>query len=412
MSEIPTNIREKLDELSGNVQKIMGDLEPRIKAAEESGKGAAELKEEVDKISKRNGEIVDDLEKFKKDIEKRQDEYEATMKGKLQSGAFLPKSAAEHFAEAVKEKGLTLNTSRDTFSVEVPSESFWQKDITSAPASAGSLLIPFFRPGLIENQFRTPRIVDLIRVMPTTSTTIYFMKENVITDGVSVQVSQGDVKGESNITYTRDSEEVLTIAHWIKISRQMLDDVSYLQSQVSGRLRLLLELEEERQVLNGTGSNELNGINTQATSYDVTLETTAGVSNKTNIDRLRVALLQVALAFYPPTGIVIHPTDWAGIELEKDGDKRYIFASPQDAAVPRMWGVPVVATTVQTVDNFTTGAWNLGAELYRREAITVRISSENEDDLVRNLVTMLAEMREALVVVRPDSFVTGTFSET
>lgn len=412
MPEIPSNIKEKLDELSGNVQKIMGDLEPRIKAAEEGGKGAAELKEEVDKISKRNAEIVDDLEKFKQDLEKRQDEHEASLQGKLQSAAFNQKSAAQIFAEQMQEKGLKLDNAKDRFSVEIPTSAFMQKDITNLDASAGQLLIPQYRAGLIENQYRTPRIVDLIRVMGTTSTTIYFFQENVVTDGVSVQVSQGDTKGESNITYTRDSEEVLTIAHWIKLSRQMLDDVPYLQGQVNGRLRLLLELEEENQVLNGSGTNELNGINTQATAYDVSLESTAGVSNKTNIDRLRVALLQVALAFYPPSGIVLHPTDWAGIELEKDGDQRYIFARPQDSAVPRMWGVPVIPTTAQTVDEFTTGAWNLGAELYRRENITVRVSSENEDDFIRNMVTMLAEMREALVVVRPDSFVYGTFSET
>jgi HK97 family phage major capsid protein len=412
MPELPSNIKEKLDELSGNVQKIMGDLEPRIKAAEESGKGAAELKEEVDKISKRNGEIVDDLEKFKKELEKRQDEHEATLQGKLQNGAFGQKSAAELFAEQVKEKGLKIESNKDRFSVDVPTAAFMQKDITNLSGSAGQLLIPQYRAGLIDNQYRTPRIVDLIRVLNTTSTTIYFFKENVVTDGVSVQVSQGDIKGESNITYTRDSEEVLTIAHWIKLSRQMLDDVSYLQGQVNGRLRLLLELEEENQVLNGSGTNELNGINTQATAYDVSLETTTGVSDQQNIDRIRVAMLQVALAFYPPTGIVLHPTDWAGIELEKDANKQYLFTQPQDGTAPRMWGMPVIPTTAQTQDEFTVGAWNLGAELYRRENITVRISSENEDDFIRNMVTMLAEMREALVVVRPDSFVYGTFSET
>lgn len=410
--EIPSNVKSQLDELSGNLQKIMGDLEPRIAKAEKNGEATAELKEEVSKISTRNGEIVDSLEKFKADLEKRQDEHEATLQGKLQNGGFGQKSAAQVFADQIKEKGFKGESPSEKVAVDVPEGVFFQKDITNVGASGGNLLVPSWRPGLIDNQYRAPRVVDLIRTMGTTSTTIYFLQENVVTDGVSVQVAQGDLKGESNITYTRDSEEVLTIAHFIKISRQMISDVPYLQGQVSGRLRLLLELEEENQVLNGTGTNQFNGINTQATAYDVTLETAAGVTSQQDIDRIRVAMLQVSLAFYPPTGIVMHPTDWAGIELEKDSGGSYIFTRPQDATQPRMWGMPVVPTTAQTQDEFTVGAWNLGAELYRRENITVRVSSENEDDFIRNLVTLLAEMREALVVVRPDSFVHGTFSQT
>ena len=132
------------------------------------------------------------------------------------------------------------------------------------------------------------------------------------------------------------------------------------------------------------------------------------LSNATPIDRLRLAVLQAVLAEYPASGFVLNPIDWAGIELTKDNEGRYIIAQPVNGGVPRIWGLPVVETQAMAQNNFLTGAFNMAAQIFDRMDIEVLLSTENEDDFIKNMVTIRAEERLALAVYRPEAFVTGT----
>ena len=54
-------LQKAVDELGTNMNKIMTDLEPRIKGLEAAGKGNAEIKETVEKMSTANAELVDQI---------------------------------------------------------------------------------------------------------------------------------------------------------------------------------------------------------------------------------------------------------------------------------------------------------------------------------------------------------------
>jgi HK97 family phage major capsid protein len=127
------------------------------------------------------------------------------------------------------------------------------------------------------------------------------------------------------------TETVTTIAHWVLAHRQILDDVPMLQSYIDGRLRYGLGYVEDNQLLNGGGTGtDLNGIYTQATASTANL---AVVAAPTKIDVLRAAMLQASLANIPPTGIVLHPTDWFKIETTKDTAGAYIIGNPAEAPI-------------------------------------------------------------------------------
>jgi hypothetical protein len=71
--------------------------------------------------------------------------------------------------------------------------------------------------------------------------------------------------------------------------------------------------------------------------------------------------------------------------------------------------LPVVETQAQTIDVFTVGAFKMGAQIFDREDANVEISTEDEDNFIKNLVTIRAEERLALAVYRPQAFIKGTF---
>ena len=259
--------------------------------------------------------------------------------------------------------------------------------------------------GVIEEPLRPLSIRDLLDQGTTESNLIEWVKENVFTNNADV-VSEGQLKPESNITYTREDVPVRTIAHWIRASKQVLADFKQLQTLINGRMRIGLKIKEEDQILFGDGTGEnLLGIVPQATAYN----TGFNQAGDTRIDVIRHAILQVRLAFYPATGIVVSPVDWHGIELTKDNENRYLMASPSSRTPPMLWGLPVVESDGMSVGDFLVGAFRLAATILDREEAAILLSTEDQDNFVRNLVTILCEERLALAVTRPRSFVHGAF---
>jgi HK97 family phage major capsid protein len=277
--------------------------------------------------------------------------------------------------------------------------------ITSATDSAGDLIQDTRVQGIIAAPERRMTVRDLLTPGQTDSQAITYYRETGFTNAADI-VTEGTLKPESAITFESVTTNVATIAHWIKASKQILADAKGLRSHIDGRLLYGLRYKEEQQLLNGDGGGDnLEGLVTAATAYSAPFSATM----ETMIDKVRLAMLQAALAEYPVTGIVMHPTDWARIELTKDGDGNYIVGNPRSQLSPSLWSVPVVATQAMTVDKFLTGAFKLGAQIFDREDAAVMISDEDGDNFVKNMVTVLAEERLALAIYRPEAFIYGDF---
>ena len=117
-------------------------------------------------------------------------------------------------------------------------------------------------------------------------------------------------------------------------------------------------------------------------------------------------------AGWDPTGIVMHPSDWEATELEKDLNERYMLIGASDT--PRtgggarsLWGVPVIVTPAITSGVALVGAFDIGATLWTYDDVTLRISDSHSDYFVKNLLAVLAEMRELLSIYYPQAFVSA-----
>lgn len=279
-----------------------------------------------------------------------------------------------------------------------------QNAITSLDGSAGDLIWSDRDTNIVELARRRLRIRDLIMQGRTSSNLVEYAKQITRTNNAA-PVTEGHQKPESNYVWDRADAPVRTIAHFVHVSRQALDDAAQLQTEIDGELRYGLNLEEELQLLKGAGTGEnLSGLVTEATMYSAAFAPTS----ETEIDVLRLAILQAVLNEYPPEWIVLHPTDWARIELQKDGENRYLWASPRGMASPGMWGLPVVDTQSMDVDEFLIGS-QIAATIYDRMDAEVLISSEDRDNFIKNMLTVRAEKRLAMAVKRATALITGDF---
>ena len=275
---------------------------------------------------------------------------------------------------------------------------------TDAAGSVGDGVNETRIPGVVTLPQRRMTIRDLLTPGRMDGNTLEYVQEAGFSNNAA-PVAEGAAKPESDIQLELISTGAKVIAHWMKASRQALSDVSQLRSMIDQRLLYGLAYAEENQLLNGDGTGQnLSGLVANSTAYSAAF-TPASASA---IDTMRLAMLQASLAEFPATGHVMHPTDWARIELTKDGDARYLIGNPQGTAAPTLWGLPVVATQAMAVDKFMTGAFRLAAQIFDRWDARVEVGYVN-DDFTKNLVTILAEERLALAVYRPEAIIYGDY---
>lgn len=375
-------IKKQLDTLSG-------EIKAETKAVAEKGFAlTSELKEKFDNMLMAQG----DLQAAMREVQQKQAAGQGAEEDTMTAGQVVINSPAFALAKEQIASGRKANAS-----VQV-------KAITTAVGSVGQAIAPDRREGIMMLPNRRMTIRDLLMPGRTSSGVIVYSKESGFTNNAAV-VPEGTRKPESGITAVSVTETVKKIATFVKASTEVMSDLPQLRSIIDMRLRYMLAFREEAQLLMGSGvGNNLNGLYTQATAFVAPTGADAAV---TPIDRLRVAMLQAELAEFPSDGIVLNPINWANIEMQKDGEGRYLIGNPQGTLAPTLWNRPVVATQAMTVGQFLVGAFGLAAQIFDREDANVVISTENESDFVDNLLTILIEERLALAVYRPESLIKG-----
>ncbi|SDF69616.1 phage major capsid protein, HK97 family [Onishia taeanensis] len=385
--KVQQDLKDVGDQLKQFAEQSQADLKQHRQLSEES-------KEKVDQLLTTQGELNARLEAAEQAMANNRGGAPASI---LTMGARVAQS--EEFTTRAAQ---LAQGGRGSFSVGV------QQALTTAEAG-GELSQPERVPGMVTPPQQRLFLRDLLNWGDTASNSVEFVRETGFTNAADV-VSENPSAGkpESSIQFEMAQASVATIAHWIPASRQVLSDAGMLQSYIDGRLRYGLKLKEEAQLLKGSGVGlNINGLYTQASQY---ANPGVTVSDDSMIDRLRIAMLQVQLAEYAADGIVLNPIDWTSIELTKDSQGRYIWANPNAVNGPTLWGMPVVATQSLDQDEFMTGAFQMAAQGWDREDTTVTVSTEDRDNFIKNMVTILCEERVALTVYRPEAFVKGDFT--
>lgn len=255
-------------------------------------------------------------------------------------------------------------------------------------------------------------LLNLIPSTPTTSNVVEFTRETTFTNSAAPQFEsspiggEGAVKPESSFSYSLVQLTVQTLAHWTPASRQVLDDAPQLRQLLDKRLRYGLQLELEREILNGSGANnELSGL---LLSGNHTVFS-RGASADTQLDTLRKAQTMLELNDHVADVIILNPAQAESISLAKDLEGRYVVSNALNGMGPTLWGLPLVSTNAMPSGRFLVADLQNSVMYFDRMDIAVTISEHHSDFFVRNLVAVLAECRGAVGVYRPLGLISGTF---
>lgn len=387
-----------LKEVNAGLKNLTEKVQPMAENALKEAKKAGELSAETKKIVDDTLTDLNNLRQAQNDLQVKLGEAEQLFaRGGQQGNQNANASAGDltiQHDSVVAMVGNAVQGKR--ISVAVPRAALTSFAVNPVDGSTQIVTAP--------NQRLSIR--DLLAPGKTASNAIAYLRETGFTNAAA-PVAENTVKPYSELTFEEVLEGVKTIAHMLKASKQILDDLPQLQSFINGRLLNGLKRVEDAQLLFGSGvGSNLHGIYTQATVYSAPIT----IATPTRVDTMRLAMLQAALADVFSTGHVLHMNDWTAIELLKDTTGAYLFTNPFSPNTPSLWGLPVAETNhAAMVGNFLTGSFAEAAQIFDREDANVVISTENADDFEKNMISIRCEERLALAVYRPEAFVKGAF---
>ena len=329
---------DQLNQVVEAIEKKQAEIDSMLKSAGAESKSAVEAAEKAAKELKAMGDRL--LE-----IEQKQAEG-------IKKGYEMPKSLGESFATSDEFKAFAEGR---TSKARLEMKNTITGQSGSPAANSDTIVAPQRQVGIVSGAFRTLRIRDVMPSGTTSSNLVEYTRELAFTNSAA-ETAEGATKPEAALTFELVSAPVKTIAHWLKLSKQVMDDAPALASYVDTRLRYGVDLRIDQQLLNGNGSGQNIGGLAKAGNH--TAFTPASGDNA--IDSINRAIYAVAAADYNATAIILNPADWGAIERTKTQDDAYVFGAPQKLA-PTLWGLPVVATNTMTAGKFMVGAFDMAA---------------------------------------------------
>jgi capsid protein len=292
--------------------------------------------------------------------------------------------------------------------------------------SGGSQAVANYRlPGILPLRQRPLTVRDLFpnEDMPSGDTIEYVAQVGF--DNAAAAVAQatavngagvtGGVKPQSSIRLEERTARATWVATWMAMTRQSVSDITQLRALVDNQGELMINLAEEDQFLNGTGTSpQLIGLldddNTGLQTLDLT-----GLGDLANLEGVRTArrMARLGVGRIPPTFVIVNPIDSEEFDLLKDAELRYRAGDPFAAGgpdSPPIWRLPRVESEAIAEGTGLVGG-RAGATIFDREPLRVRIAEQHSDFFIRNIVVVLFEKRVAFPIYFPGAFVELTFSE-
>jgi HK97 family phage major capsid protein len=380
-------------ELKDIIEAGLAKQEVKLQAAIDKFEGQLKDKGNVDTEVK--GEVRELSEQFKS-LSAQMVELAQKQTAAAQVEA-KPLSAAEEFIKSEQFKQLvTGNTQRARFEVK------------NTVTSGSTTVFPDQKPGIIPGNFAPLSVRSALTSIAVSTNMVNALREASWTNSAA-EVSQGAAKNESDVTFEQYNVPITTVAHWIKISNQLLADAPAVVAYIETRLRDGLAQRIDAQLLNGNGTSpNLSGLTDSGnfTAYTAT-------SDDLLVDAINRAKYALWATGNAPDTVIVNPADWGALERTREtytgGSGEYLYGMPGMSAGMNPFGVNVVLSNNMAAGKFLIGALRQSAVLYNRSGAVIEMGYVNAD-FTNNLITIRAEERLGLGTERPAGILYGNFT--
>lgn len=374
-----------------------------LKEEARGAKGAVEaVKSEVTDVK---GQVAD-----LKAYAEKQDEKIREISQKSTPAHIVAKNFRDELGGKLAEQKSKLEEFKSTkkgFSLDLESKAVG--NMASSTNLTGTYFVPpTVVPGVAVKPYESLHVRDILPGGSTNSNVVRFVVDNG-GEGGPTTVAEGATKPQIDRDLEIKDAPVRKIATYFRVPEEMIEDISYLTSFLSQVGLEEVMAVEDTQILfgDGTGQN-LSGFNTLGTAFAA--GTTVVGASANNFDVIGAAKKQLRNAkFGGALYALVNPTDYFAMRWSKDTTNNYIFQANQGVTPMVIDGVTIIEHTAVTAGSFFVFTPRAAA-LFDRAGATVRFYDQDQDNAIKNLVTIVIEKRIALPVYYPTGIIRGTFS--
>lgn len=362
------------------------------------------LKSELDSLKgleEKSQDIEKAIAKFEGRLEAMSEKAQEPKVEKLGLAESMFKTYKDNL-EAIKdavEKGGKLNLST--------------KDTTITADYTGTYALTDFDTEVDRTVRKRYGILENSNTGATTGKFVTYVQQ--VTDSKTAWTPEGEAKQEGEPSWEEISEEVKKIASYVKVSKEMLEDLSFIRAEINNDLMLSVREGIENALIQGVPGS-INGLLDPGMGLPVFGAGSFALSipNANITDLLRVVMAQIEQANFTPTHVILNPEDIAKLQLTKGTDSTYtypMYLPTQDGlGEMRVAGMRIISSTYIAQDKYVVGDLSKLNVRFRNDiAMSVGLDA---NDFTRNMVTILAEARLVSYVKanQKPAFVVGTIS--
>ena len=321
---------------------------------------------------------------MEKAIAKMEGKFEAMSERAVERGV-EPRTIGEKAIKGIKDQ-LEAVKSGKSITLDLKADTTINGDYT------GNIALSVMDPEL--NRIARQRVLlqNAVNRGVTTSKFVTYIQQTL--QSTSDSIGEAVAKPQGELKYTEVSKEVKKIAGVIKVSKEMLADLPFMQNEINTDLMASVSDDLENGILNGTGvGSQLEGMYTLASAW--TAGTFANTIIAANLhDVIRVACANIEAAKFYPTHVVLNPIDVAKLQLSKTTTGEYtypIFYIDPITSQPKIANLTIVSTTWMVAGTFLVGDMSRDY-LKIRENMNITFGYEN-DDFTRNMISIICETR-------------------
>lgn len=284
--------------------------------------------------------------------------------------------------------------------------------VTSGSSTSGGAFIVPEQTGIYDTVTaqRELTILDVVTRGTTDSDSVEYVRLTSFTNNAA-PVAEADnvdptdttgLKPNSAMAFLRVLESVKTIAHWEAVTTRTLEDAGQFRTIVNNLLLYGLQEEVEDQIVSGSGNGEdFKGI----LEYDgeglQTAPDQGGILETARRARSLVRVVGKGRA----NAYLMHPYDAERYDIEMTlGGPGSNFQAATEGTNSRLWRLPIIESEAMPEGTALCGDFRM-AIFWDRLAASIRASDGVNNFFLKNLVAVLAELRAAFGVVRPQAFV-------
>lgn len=240
--------------------------------------------------------------------------------------------------------------------------------------------------------FVNPHLRSVFNIIPVSTGSVSFPRGNSpVGEGSFGKQTEGSAKPQVDYDVTVVNTALSFIAGYAKVSRQMIDDLPFLQAYLQQSLIEDFQKAEDTYYLNAIAASATAGSSSGANTAEKFIDYVAQLG---------------ALNWTPNLALTTH-AGWAGLLKTKPND----YSVPGGMVIDqngnvRIVGVPVIPHSLVTASKIYVMDTTKFA-IAQQSGLAVRSTEFDQDDFIKNLITFRCEARCELLQFQPTAAVYG-----